>query len=375
MFSNTMISDKPDKQLYYIGEVFADNNFEGARLDGFVCTSDSLYVGIIKPETIPVNNSPWYAFRVWSSSCKKIDLRLDISDGFVNRYLPKVSYDGITWHPLGSSSYTIENDTLVLHLSLTSKKLWISAQENYNEAYIASWMNLIAIDSYLSIEEYGTSVQGRKLRMLHSSSDEIKETVIIIGRQHPAEVPGGTISLMSFVNTLLEDSPLASLFREKFNLLVFPLINPDGVAGGNWRCNANGVDLNRDWVDKTQPETIYANKFIQDHSKSYNYCYGIDFHTSYSGPYLLVTDSVINTLSTPVTDRWIVDMENTLQEKFDIRPRSQALPYCYNWMINEIEVEAVTYEEKDEKNRDEIRQRAKQSAVMFMQALLEVYCE
>ena len=39
---------------------------------------------------------------------------------------------------------------------------------------------------------------------------------------------------------------------EKFRVLAFPLMNPDGVDLGHWRHNAGGIDLNRDWSTTTR---------------------------------------------------------------------------------------------------------------------------
>ena len=34
----------------------------------------------------------------------------------------------------------------------------------------------------------------------------------------------------------------------KFNIILMPMINPDGVIHGNSRCNLGGLDLNRQWM-------------------------------------------------------------------------------------------------------------------------------
>jgi len=37
----------------------------------------------------------------------------------------------------------------------------------------------------------------------------------------------------------------AAFLREHFIFKVIPMMNPDGVIHGNYRCNLQGVDLNR----------------------------------------------------------------------------------------------------------------------------------
>jgi murein tripeptide amidase MpaA len=40
----------------------------------------------------------------------------------------------------------------------------------------------------------------------------------------------------------------ASELRKHFVFRIVPMMNPDGVIYGNYRCSLLGVDLNRKWV-------------------------------------------------------------------------------------------------------------------------------
>jgi len=187
-------------------------------------------------------------------------------------------------------------------------------------------------------------------------------------------VPGGTIALQAFVETMMSDSALANEFRKDFDVLIFPCLNPDGVDAGFWRHNANGKDLNRDWIAFEEPETQVVRAVIQKFQKENpqkKFQYGLDFHTSYSGPYLLVLDTIPHAVKPIFTSQWIERIEHERQEELDIRPRAQTLPYCYNWMINELKMEAVTYEEGDEIDRTVVRKRAADYARLLMEILLE----
>lgn len=44
-----------------------------------------------------------------------------------------------------------------------------------------------------------------------------------------------------------EDSKLAQRLRQHFVITIIPMLNPDGVAVGNYRCSLSGCDLNRTW--------------------------------------------------------------------------------------------------------------------------------
>jgi cytosolic carboxypeptidase protein 2/3 len=51
----------------------------------------------------------------------------------------------------------------------------------------------------------------------------------------------------------------AALLRENFIFKIIPMLNPDGVINGNYRCSLAGCDLNRRWKfpSKTLHPTVY----------------------------------------------------------------------------------------------------------------------
>lgn len=372
------ISKNQIKEVFQIGHVFADNTFDGARLNGFDKLNDSTYQVKILAENVPVNNSPWYAFRAWSNKDTTINLEIAYSKGFQNRYIPKLSSDGISWKPLDEKYFKIDSTRRTIHmeLSLTSNKLWISAQEIISSKQISIWLDSLAKSDAIEREQIGSSVLGQPINLLTLDEGNSQKSIILIGRQHPPEVPGGTISLMTFVQTILSDSELAINFRKHFKVLVFPLLNPDGVDNGNWRHNANGIDLNRDWTSFSQPETRAVRDWINNSRQKnpkQSFCFGIDFHTSYSGPYLLTLDTIPHKIAPEITSKWINTIEFGTKETLDIRPRSQLFPYCYNWMINDLGMEAVTYEEGDEIDRKIIKKRAEIYANSLMEILIDKY--
>lgn len=56
--------------------------------------------------------------------------------------------------------------------------------------------------------------------------------------------------------------PEAALLRDNFVFKVIPMLNPDGVINGNYRCSLAGCDLNRRWKfpSKTIHPTVYYTK-------------------------------------------------------------------------------------------------------------------
>ncbi len=55
---------------------------------------------------------------------------------------------------------------------------------------------------------------------------------------------------------------MARILRENFIFKIVPMLNIDGVVGGNNRCNYSQVDLNRQWIDPSKKlhPTIYHTK-------------------------------------------------------------------------------------------------------------------
>ncbi len=73
---------------------YASNNFNGARLNGIIRNNDTLITVLITPENTPINESPWYAFKLWAEEEQEIYLRITYPEGIKHRYLPKISHDG-----------------------------------------------------------------------------------------------------------------------------------------------------------------------------------------------------------------------------------------------------------------------------------------
>ncbi len=63
-----------------------------------------------------------------------------------------------------------------------------------------------------------------------------------------------TKAIVDFLHFLNSDSKEAKSILECFTLFIIPILNPDG-AEAYTRVNANQVDLNRDSVDLSQPES------------------------------------------------------------------------------------------------------------------------
>jgi cytosolic carboxypeptidase protein 2/3 len=96
---------------------------------------------------------------------------------------------------------------------------------------------------------------------------QAKKAVVISARVHPGEVVGSW--MMRGVLFFLTDceSEEARMLREKFIFKIIPMLNPDGVINGNYRCSLAGCDLNRRWKQphkQLHPTVYHTKKLIRD---------------------------------------------------------------------------------------------------------------
>lgn len=96
----------------------------------------------------------------------------------------------------------------------------------------------------------GHSVLGQPIRAYEVGNPKSPEKVLVVGCIHGNEPAG-----IPVVSGLERTHP-------SFDLWVIPTVNPDGCTRGT-RQNARGVDLNRDFYERTQPETRAVVAFIR----------------------------------------------------------------------------------------------------------------
>ena len=89
-----------------------------------------------------------------------------------------------------------------------------------------------------------------------------------------------TKALFDLFNFLNIDSIDAQNIKKEFTLLCIPILNPDGAIAYT-RENANGIDLNRDAIDLSQPESRLLKKMFDDFKP--DFCFNLhDQRTIYA---------------------------------------------------------------------------------------------
>jgi len=383
------ISPQHKRIIYFSNsQIYASNEFTGARLNDFYRENDSVYTAYINAENKPINASPWYALKLWAKKNQDIYLKLKYS-GYSHRYVPKLSNDGINWQAFDTTMIAVDTvlKTAIFKMSVPTDTLWISAQELITSEFYEKWENKIAELPFVKKKTIGKSAQGRAINELFiSENDDTKDYVVFIGRQHPPEVTG-FFALKAFVETLAGDSDEAKKFRKKYNTLVIPLVNPDGIDNGHWRHNINGVDLNRDWVEFNQrePRTV-RNTINQVVELGGHLKFFIDFHsTLYDVFYTQILESTINEDQTEeekntaeenynLISNWLSNLQTRLPDYYvniiDTLSQ-QSSPTSDRWIQRTFNAPALTYEVGDETDRELIKEVAITAAEEFMRLLLK----
>nr|XP_048691314.1 cytosolic carboxypeptidase 3 isoform X1 [Caretta caretta] len=92
-----------------------------------------------------------------------------------------------------------------------------------------------------------------------------KAAVILTARVHPGETNSSWI-MKGFLDYILGNSGNAQLLRDTFIFKVVPMLNPDGVIVGNYRCSLAGQDLNRNYTSDLKesfPSVWYTRNMIR----------------------------------------------------------------------------------------------------------------
>jgi predicted deacylase len=364
--SSIQNNQSKNAQACNIGAVKITTDFATARMDECTRVADNDYVITLIPENTPINSSPWYAFKVQADKPKEISITMRVR-GDQHRYSPKMSRDGISWQSL---EHQLKDQRLIMKLTASAEPAIIAGQEIINNEHYVTWAKTLQKSSNVSHEILGKSTQGRPLYKIESEG-EGKEWIVILGRQHPPEITGA-LALFPFVETLLANNALANNFREKYNILIIPNINPDGVFAGNWRHNANGFDLNRDWNTFSQVETKQIDNYLtQLVAQGHKIKFAIDFHSTRRDIFYTMP------VSYDVEEKYLVkhwlgalDQQMPTFKVIQQTGSNSDLGVSKQYFADKFKVHAITYEMGDNTSRAEINRIAFKASNLLMETLL-----
>lgn len=145
------------------------------------------------------------------------------------------------------------------------------------------------------IHEWGISSAGRRMlknkktrknmqaKILGKEIEdehEKKSGMVITARVHSGETVS-SFMMCGVLEFLLGNTREARILRKKFIFKIVPMLNPDGVRYGNYRCSLIGVDLNRRWEKPNRqlhPTIYYTKKMIEVFSEHHTLLMCCDLH-------------------------------------------------------------------------------------------------
>ena len=352
-------------------------DFQGGNINGCEFASDGRLTISVAPENEPINSSPWYAFRLLANATRDVAIVLDYGT-YTHRYTPDFSIDGVNWQTYPSAKLDLNKDKSQAGFSLTipqGKSVVIAAQPLLTSSHYATWLESLKEQHGVTVSSAGSSVEGRPLWRMTTPAK--KHTLLLLGRQHPPETTGA-LALISFVERLFEDDALATRFRNEVGLLLYPLINPDGVDKGHWRHNVQGKDLNREWGPFSQLENRTIDSDVAQWLERYDsqLIKAIDFHSTYYEVFYTQPDESASTMPDLLGD-WLADFEllmRTQFDDFDIRRQVSESPQvnaAKHYFFTQYGISSTTLEMGDETDRDFIAAYGRAAAESFMSAYFD----
>jgi hypothetical protein len=347
-------------------------DFESAKIDECKQLSENQFELLTKPENRPINPSPWYAFKLVNKTANSQLLSIVIKgEDAQARYLPKMSIDQKQWQAL---PFKVIDNAIHIDVQLQQQDIYIAGQEVLDNAFYTKWTQTIAQQSGFVMLNLGTSTEGRPIDALIHTQPENKEWFLIVGRQHPPEVTGA-LALVSFVEELAKKQQLNALFLKRFNVMIIPNLNPDGVAHGNWRHNVKGIDLNRDWGKFTQVETQRVDAWLTNTLvEQQKLVFALDFHSTQQDIfYTMPSDYAVAPSS--FSEDWLKHLKDATLSSFTVRPKPGSSPgrgVFKQYLADQYNVHSITYEMGDNTDRKLIEHVAQEAAQTLMQKMLSV---
>ncbi|MCU0881704.1 MAG: M14 family metallopeptidase [Hyphomonadaceae bacterium] len=323
----------------------------------------------VRPETLPINPSPWYAFRLTTGRARDVEVVLDYGQ-HRHRYHPHRRHDVGAWEPTADEQVSVASAGQEAHVrfQLQPGSTVFAAQPFDAPARLTAMLDRATDSGMLARSVIGHSLSGLPLPAYETAPEGAAASVIVLARQHPPEVPGEW-AFDAFTETLLADTDLARRFRGRFALLFLPVLNPDGIAGGYWRTNRGLVDLNRDWGPFTQPETQAAAARIRQFVADRPAIAMIDFHAT-DRDVIYAQPRSASLFPSGFTDAWLEDWTARLGESAPgiDRAHNASNANSKTWGRLTLGVAAITYEVGDNTPRAEAEANARAAAEAMMEA-------
>ncbi|XP_040584664.1 cytosolic carboxypeptidase 3 isoform X2 [Mesocricetus auratus] len=270
--------------------------FESGNLQKVVKVADYEYQLTVRPDLFTNKHTQWYYFQVTNTQAE-IVYRFTIVNftkpsSLYNRGMRPLFYSekeakihNIGWQRIGDQIKYYKNNLGQDGRHFFSLTWTFQFPHDKDTCYFAHCYPY----TYTNLQEYLSGINSDPVRSrfckirvlchtlarnmvyvltittpLKNSDSRKRKAVILTARVHPGETNSSWI-MKGFLDYILGDSSDARLLRDTFVFKVVPMLNPDGVIVGNYRCSLAGRDLNRNYTSllkESFPSVWYTRNMI-----------------------------------------------------------------------------------------------------------------
>ena len=230
---------------------------------------DEFYVYAF-PESATLSGFLWFHFRVERAEGRELTIHVnpapfskDNTGGNGTRS-PVVSFDGDQWIGVADKHWNADGTVLTFKQRFTKSPAWIASFFPYTSEHLARFIDRHKGNRCFQSGVVGKSRQGREMPMFTITDPAVPETekrvILFTALQHDLET-SGAMTLEGLCGFLLSADPRAERLRRMFVFHAIPIMDPDGIAGGNLYCPVG--NMNRQWGLGTAPETTNVERLAK----------------------------------------------------------------------------------------------------------------
>ncbi|KAL0226593.1 hypothetical protein P9112_013917 [Eukaryota sp. TZLM1-RC] len=302
------LSDEGDVTLQF------ESRFESGNLRRAVQVYPFEYDLILKPDTETRGHTQWFYFSIRNlipnQTYKLNIINFTKTDSLYNKgMLPlvyslcKSKYEEVGWFRGGGDvAYHVNNIkrknnswhytlSFTISTSYAHDTLYIAHCFPYTYTYLRHYLRDLEVcpqrRQRFRKRVLCKTLAGNNCYMLTITSfsgdpDSLKHRkgIVITARVHPGET-NSSFMVQGIIDYLTGPSLDAKILRDNFVFKIVPMLNPDGVVCGNYRCHLSGHDLNRHWSEpskKLNPTIYHAKNMIKKFAEDRELLVYLDLH-------------------------------------------------------------------------------------------------
>jgi hypothetical protein len=156
--------------------------------------------------------------------------------------------------------------------SYDEHKLAEITSRRFNQADMLRWLESMVRQNVVIHTALGSSAEGRTISLYSHGEGPVK---VLLWSQMHGDEPTATMALLDMLSFLVRspNNAIAKTIQERLNLLLVPMLNPDGAERFTRR-TAQLIDMNRDAVAQRTPEA----RILRATQQKYRPQFGFNLH-------------------------------------------------------------------------------------------------